>query len=164
MGWTRRLKLDPNATREKAAEPDAETVWKYTEGTINHTIVCVPCFNLIYDPKAYFEECHYALFGIVQRPVFETRLRAQLTQSPGFEDDPSWYALRNAVYATGCRIVLSKDPSTTFGEDQARAWRYFENALSVHTELLYTPTGLPAVQALAIMVGTFTPLPHCCIF
>jgi hypothetical protein len=42
----------------------------------------------------------------------------------------------------------------TFSEAQGQAWQYFENALSVHTELLYTPTGLSAVQALALMVST----------
>lgn len=40
-----------------------------------------------------------------------------------------------------------------FSEAQAQAWQYFENALSVHTELMLTPTGLPAVQALASMAS-----------
>ena len=70
-----------------------------------------------------------------------------------YEDDASWFALRNTVYASGCRIVLSKQASVTFSEAQSQAWLYFENALSVHTELLYTPTGLTAVQALALMVS-----------
>lgn len=102
---------------------------------------------------AYFEECYYSVFGIVHRPDFESRLRAQFSKFPGFEDDPSWFALRNTVYASGCRIVLAKDLSVSFTEAQARAWRFFENALSVHTELLYTPTGLTAVQALALMAS-----------
>ena len=59
------------------------------------------------------------------------------------------------MYASGCRVILAKQTSMTFSEAQAQAWQYFENALSVHTELLYTPTGLPAVQALAIMVRIF---------
>jgi hypothetical protein len=109
--------------------------------------------NLISTP-AYFEECHYAVFGIPYRPAFEARLRSQFAEDAGFEDDVSWFALRNAVYASGCRIVLSKLASVTFSEAQAQAWSYFENALSVHTELLYTPTGLTAVQALALMVRT----------
>ncbi|KAF7892091.1 hypothetical protein EAF00_008393 [Botryotinia globosa] len=37
------------------------------------------------------------------------------------------------------------------GEIQGQAWRYFENALDVHTELLYGSTGLMAVQALTAM-------------
>lgn len=49
--------------------------------------------------------------------------------------------------------MLSKHASMAFSEAQAQAWLYFENALSVHTDLLYTPTGLSAVQALALMVN-----------
>lgn len=104
--------------------------------------------------SAYFEECHYVVFGIPYRPAFEARLRSQFAQDPEFEDDASWFALRNTVYASGCRIMLSKQASVTFSEAQSQAWLYFENALSVHTELLYTPTGLTAVQALALMVST----------
>lgn len=103
--------------------------------------------------KAYFEECHYAAFGVVNRPLFEARLRSQFAQDVDFEDDVSWFALRNTVYASGCRIILSRHASMGFSEAQAQAWQYFENALSVHAELLYTPTGLPAVQALALMAS-----------
>jgi hypothetical protein len=102
---------------------------------------------------AYFEDCHYAAFGVVHRPTFEARLRSQFAQDAEFEDDVSWFALRNTVYASGCRVMLSKHASMTFLEAQAQAWLYFENALSVHTDLLYTPTGLAAVQALALMVS-----------
>jgi hypothetical protein len=102
---------------------------------------------------AYFEECHYAAFGVVHRPTFEARLGSQFAQDADFEDDVSWFALRNTVYASGCRVILSKHASMTFTEAQTQGWQYFENALSVHTELLYTPTGLPAVQALALMVN-----------
>ena len=102
---------------------------------------------------AYFEESHYAVFGVVERSTFEARLQLQHSQGSSFEDDVSWFALRNAVFASGCRIVMSKDPTTTFAEAQAQAWRYLENSLSVHTDLLYTPTGLSAVEALALMVS-----------
>jgi hypothetical protein len=50
---------------------------------------------------------------------------------------------------------MSKDPLTTFQEAQVFAWQYFENAMSVYTELSFTPTGLVAVEALALMVGLF---------
>ena len=71
-------------------------------------------------------------------------------------DDPSWYALRNAVYATGCRTLLAKENSSSWTEVQQKSWPYFENALSVYVELLYTPTGLTAVRALAAMVRATT--------
>lgn len=32
MGFTKRLKLDPAANREKAPEPDSGTAWKYVAG------------------------------------------------------------------------------------------------------------------------------------
>lgn len=89
----------------------------------------------------------------MDRPAFESRLRSYLEQKTTSPDDPAWYALRHTVYASGCRITLSKlSSSTPFAEAQERAWQFFENALSVHTELLYCTTGLLAVQALAAMV------------
>ena len=91
------------------------------------------------------------------RPEFESRMRAYFERGASSDDDPAWYALRNTVYASGCRTCLSKSHSTTFIEAQAEAWRYFENALSVHTELLYTPTGISAVRALAAMVRLLLP-------
>jgi hypothetical protein len=51
---------------------------------------------------------------------------------------------------------MLKGHSVPFVEAQRRAWRYFENAISVYTELLFTPTGLPVVQALAMMVRYLT--------
>jgi hypothetical protein len=92
----------------------------------------------------------------VHRLAFETRLKAQFANLSEFDDDPSWFALRNIVYASGCRIVMSKDPTKTFNEAQAESWKFFENALSAHTELVYTPTSLTAVQALALMVGSIS--------
>jgi hypothetical protein len=102
---------------------------------------------------AYFEHSFDVVLGVVDRPAFESRLHSHLESKTTSHDDPAWYALRHTVYASGCRIVLSKlSPSTPFAEAQERAWQFFENALSVHTELLYCTTGLLAVQALAAMV------------
>jgi len=103
-------------------------------------------------PIAYFEDGYDAVFGVVYRPEFEARLRAHFEQNTSGDIDPAWYALRNTVYASGCRQFLSKSHSVTFVDAQAQAWRYFENALSVHGEILYSSTGLLAVQALAAMV------------
>ena len=99
---------------------------------------------------AYFDESYDAIFGIISRPWFEARLQQHLNGD--LPDDPAWYALRNVVYASGCRILSSQDPSSAFVETQKRAWQYMENAIAVHTELLITSTGLAAVQALALMV------------
>ena len=102
---------------------------------------------------AYFDHSFDAIFGIVFRPAFETRLQQHFSRE--IHDDPAWYAVRNVVYASGCRILSSRDPSSTFADNHKTAWKYFENAIAVHTELLITSTGLAAVQALALMVGIF---------
>lgn len=87
---------------------------------------------------------------------FEARLRRHFAQNDVVDDDPAWYALRNTVYASGCRLSSSNTPySYMSGEIQGQAWRYFEKALDVHTELLYGSTGLMAVQALTAMVSFF---------
>ena len=129
--WTRRLNLKRDSTRTKAPELDIKTAWQYC--------------------TAYFEDSYDAVFGVVQRPAFEARLRSHFEHYISVEDDPSWYALRNTVYASGCRIVLSKDHTTTFSDAQVQGWQYFEHALSVLMELELAPTGLSAVQALTAM-------------
>lgn len=88
---------------------------------------------------------------MVYRPDFEARL-AQHFAGNLSEDDASWYALKNVVYATGCRTFLAKQNVLSWREIQQRSWPFFENSLSVYVELLYTPTGLMAVRALAAMV------------
>jgi hypothetical protein len=98
---------------------------------------------------AYFELAPDAAFGIVHRPWFESRLRAHL-EGRITEDDPSWYALQNTIYAYGCRLELSKRMG--FRDAYQASWGWFENALSAHTEILYFQTSLIGVQALAVMV------------
>lgn len=88
--------------------------------------------------------------GIVDRYWFEARLKAY-HKEPRNDTDPAWYALRNTIYAAGCRIELSK--SRSFHEANKLAWRFFENALSAHTEILYFRTSIVGVQALTLMVG-----------
>lgn len=70
------------------------------------------------------------------------------------DDDPAWYALRNVVYAFGCRASTFKEGvSDTWSEAQSKGWCFFENALAVHTELVYFRSNLSAVQALLAMVS-----------
>jgi hypothetical protein len=62
--------------------------------------------------------------------------------------------MRNTIYASGCRYVISEARSPeAFSESRAQSWKYLENALSVHTELLYGPTSLDCIQALLLMVS-----------
>lgn len=99
--------------------------------------------------SAYFDEANEAAFGIVHRPWFESKLQGHLA-NPSSDEDPVWYALRNAIFATGCRIVLSRTRS--FSEAKRESWQYFQNALSMNVQLLYLRTSLMSVQTMTIMV------------
>lgn len=122
----------------RAVEPDRETAFRYSQ--------------------TYFERTPEAFFDVVDRVSFQTRLRAQFENSvqSANEDDAAWYALRNIVYAFGCRYELGKASySSTFIEAQRGGWAYFENAMSRHTELTFCRSGIMAVQALAVMVSVY---------
>ncbi|CZR52478.1 uncharacterized protein PAC_02355 [Phialocephala subalpina] len=127
-----RQRPGPKSPEDREPEPDQATAWKYC--------------------KAYFEEALESVMGIVYRPDFEARLRVHFAHGTVANDDPGWYALRNAVYASGCRAEYSKAcHSVGFEEAQERGWRYFENALSIQSQLLYGQTEITAVQALIAM-------------
>lgn len=99
---------------------------------------------------AYFEASEDAALGIVGRAWFERRLQA-FHNSEQPDNDLAWYALRNAVYATGSRVLLAR--TLGFCRAQEDSWPFFENALSVHTQIIYWQTTVIGVQALAVMVG-----------
>lgn len=99
---------------------------------------------------AFFEESREAAFGIVHRPWFEAKLRDHFVGT-GSDVDPSWYALRNIIYAFGCRIETSNTGS--YSAAQRSSWQLFENALSVHSDLLFRQTSVASVQALTLMVA-----------
>ena len=101
---------------------------------------------------AFFDKGYEASFGIVQRAWFETRLRAHFHHAKS-DEDAAWYALRNIIYASGCRIELSAQ--STFSWASQMSWAYFENALSVHTDVVFLPSSTLGVQALVLMVCTF---------
>ncbi|KIX06764.1 uncharacterized protein Z518_04740 [Rhinocladiella mackenziei CBS 650.93] len=131
--WSRRLKMKRfQPLRKKAAEPDKETAWKYVD--------------------AYFEQSYDAVFGILHRPTFEARLRAHFDPHGALPvEDSSWFALRNIVYAAGCRCVLANDPTVSFVDADAQVTQFFHNALSVFSEIIFGHSGFTAVQALALM-------------
>jgi hypothetical protein len=128
---TGRLKMGADISTSRAPEPDAETARLYT--------------------KAYFENALDAAMGVVHRPWFEQQLEAHLSGNPN-EASPTWHALRNVIYAAGCRIVLAKAKTCTFEETSRRAWLYFENALAVYARLLFYKTSVTGVQVLTLMV------------
>lgn len=148
---TQILKIQKNLSPTRHDEPEPTLAWTYTQGSYHEAALAV---NLRGLPKsAYFDEAPEAAFGIVLRSQFAARLRSHFDGAP--DDDRAWYALRNAIYAIGCRIVMSKTHS--FTEAYRTAWCFFENALSAHTEMLYFRTSILGVRALAVMVD---PSPH----
>ncbi|KAK5046782.1 hypothetical protein LTR84_007136 [Exophiala bonariae] len=132
VGWTRRCKI-PSRTMlfGENKEPEADIAWEYC--------------------TAYFEESFEATYGFVDRSEFFTCLSAHFRNDEHLRNDPAWHALRNTVYASGCRIVLSKNDASHYSEIQKEAWSYFQNAMSAHTELLFTFTSIMAVRALIAM-------------
>jgi hypothetical protein len=116
------------------------------------------------DSSAFFDQSHEAVFGIPHRPTFETRLRAHYdTFRPAQAEDPSWFALRNVVYAVGCRCLLANDSSISFVQADAQAAPYFRTALSVFSEIIFGHSGLTAVQALVVMVSTRLSIREECV-
>ncbi|KAJ3547726.1 hypothetical protein NM208_g1363 [Fusarium decemcellulare] len=102
--------------------------------------------------KGYFEGCLDSIYEITDRHDFERRLRAHHGTDPASTSDKQWYALRNIIYASGCRYLLSKSSTPdAFSEARAQSWKYFENALSAHTDLLYRQTDMVSIQALVLM-------------
>lgn len=130
------LKLATSIPASREPEPPEDIAWAYV--------------------KAYFEEDPDSIFGIIHQPTFENSLRAYFRRvgSPDSDSDPAWYALRNVVYAAGCRIVDTRAMGKGFRHSivLSRSWKFFLNALSAHTDLLYCRTSLMAVQALVMMV------------
>ncbi|KIX06974.1 uncharacterized protein Z518_04950 [Rhinocladiella mackenziei CBS 650.93] len=128
--WAKQLKLERDEPTLRSPEPGAELAWRYSH--------------------AYFERSVDSLFEVVYRPEFEWHLRGHL-ENTYRNDDPAWYALRNAVYASGCRLYHSANHAACFTRIQDEAWRYFSNALSVHSELLLRSPSQRAVRALLAM-------------
>ena len=154
-GWTKRLRFkDDEVMSQRAPEPDEQTAWRYCTGTSEASTLSrhgVPDYLLL----AYFEHSYDVVFGVIHRSAFESRLKAHFEArwNAPTADCPCWFALRNVVYAAGCRCILSKDSSVPFVDAQAQAWKFFENAMSALRDLLFFPAGLTAVQALALMVS-----------
>ncbi|KAK2123311.1 fungal-specific transcription factor domain-containing protein [Fusarium oxysporum II5] len=131
--WTKHLTLSQSSIREKGPEPDFDTAWHYA--------------------TSYFEYSHDSIFGVVYRPEFEDHLRRHFHCSSSPEKDTASYAMRNAVYAAGCRAAAAMDGVKDFKAVQERSLQFFFNAISVYAQLVYMPTGLRAVQALIVMTS-----------
>lgn len=131
---SRRLKLDSTFPSTREPEPPEIVARAYV--------------------KAYFDLDPEAAYSIVSRQSFENRLRAHFSERAecDTDHDPGWYALRNAVYAAGCRMQAVQQNAPSPAILLTRSWNFFLNALSKHTQLMYCRASLIAVQALAVMV------------
>ncbi|KAH6962536.1 fungal-specific transcription factor domain-containing protein [Ilyonectria sp. MPI-CAGE-AT-0026] len=125
------LTLGKGFSSKRAPEPNFETAWMYYE--------------------AYFQQAD-SVFRVINRPVFEARLRGTFNKDETSVDDPAWYALRNTVYAAGKRQLLNNNPAQlSFSHIQSQCWPYFENAMTVYSEILFSRVEILGVQALIAM-------------
>ncbi|KAI5460730.1 fungal-specific transcription factor domain-containing protein [Mariannaea sp. PMI_226] len=131
--WTKHLSFSQCPIQKAGPEPDFDEAWQYA--------------------TAYFEHCHDSVFGVVYRPQFENHLRRHYHGSGTQDDDAALYAMRNAVYAVGCRAGAAMNAAEDVMEVRRKSLQYFFNALSVYTNLIFMPTGLSAVQALIVMTS-----------
>jgi hypothetical protein len=149
---TRSLKFDKPFPRERMTEPSASEAEEYIKGKSLFQAYFLPIMQSKFLQKtfaAYFDNAQESAFGMIDRQSFEDRLQAHFKTS-ATDDDQAWYALRNAIYATGARIALSRKASFRVASDVS--WAYFCNAFAVHSELVYFKSTLMAIQALAVMV------------
>ncbi|KAH7145530.1 fungal-specific transcription factor domain-containing protein [Dactylonectria estremocensis] len=124
-----RLKLSKRLSRDIVEDPDPNTAWEYV--------------------RAYFEESALSTFYLANRQSFEERLLRHIENPSASQEDSVWFAMRNIVFATGCRALMSKTHSWT--ESQSKSGQYFENALRVETDLIHGACRLSATRALLAM-------------
>ena len=131
------LKLASSTGKSREPDPNEQTAWEFT--------------------RLYFDEDPDARFGVIPRSNFENMLQAHYSRDDSVEalNDLGWYALRNLIFAAGSRLLLVKRSAKCSKESflSSQSWRYFLNALSIHTDMMFCRTNLMAIQALTAMVS-----------
>lgn len=108
--------------------------------------------------QAYFEESIEHTLGLVPRQAFERRLREHYSNPLPADADPTWYSLRNTVFAIGSRLALGRGGGPShYTSAQRQSWLYFENALAAHTNLVYMPSDITAVECVTLMISCHSP-------
>jgi hypothetical protein len=97
---------------------------------------------------AYFDSVQ-TIFPILDRKQFVRRATGYLASPQN--TNPSWYALFNAILASGCRAALANESPEDFSRSGSIAWGFFKNALAMETNLIHKSTDLIAVQAFTVM-------------
>jgi hypothetical protein len=159
---TRLLKLSRRLGGERTPDPDYETAMKWTQGTVVPVTPFVRAVSRLTPSRtAFFGESIEHAWGLVQRRAFETRLEKHYKHPLPriYDQNVSWYALRNTVFAIGSRLALSpKHLLPSFMDAQRQSWPFFENALSVQVDLMYMPSGTANIEILLLMVSSsFVP-------
>jgi hypothetical protein len=120
----------------------------------------LPHSRLMAYVDAYFSTVQ-AIFPILDRPRFLSQLATMGTDLNG-SSNYSWYALLNAVLASGCRATLSNETAEAFKISGRESWTYFQNARAFESRILHSATDLLGVQAMAVMTvftqGLSSPL------
>ncbi|CVL13527.1 uncharacterized protein FPRN_12080 [Fusarium proliferatum] len=132
---TKRLRLGRRLGGERAADPDYETATKWTQ--------------------AFFEESVEHAWGLVPRRAFEMRLEQHYKHPCPqiYDQNVSWYALRNIVFAIGSRLALSPTRLVpNLMDAQKQSWPFFENAFSVQVDLMYMPSGIINIEIFLLMM------------
>lgn len=101
--------------------------------------------------EGYFEYAQGTAFGVVNRDDFQEHIHRHFQRATTDDGDAASYALRNAVYAVGCRMMCVHG-CQDFSQTQEQALKLFFNAFSRFPDLLFMPSGLRAVQSLVVMV------------
>lgn len=97
------------------------------------------------------------------RQAFERRLQEHYSNPLPADADPTWYSLRNTVFAIGSRLALGRGGGPShYAAAQRQSWLYFENALAAHTNLVYMPSDITAVECVTLMISCHSPDPRRC--
>ncbi|KIW28929.1 uncharacterized protein PV07_04781 [Cladophialophora immunda] len=129
---TRSLKMTRPLSIDRQPDPDYETAMLWA--------------------SAYFEESIEHTLGLVPRQAFESRLQQHYSQPASADADFTWYSLRNTVFAIGSRLALGRGGGpVSYAAAQGQSWLYFENALAVHTNLVYMYSDVSAIECILLM-------------
>lgn len=128
--------------------------WTSSEILFSYVLRLLRCCASTNGGQEYFQYAQDAAFGVVNRDDFEQHIQVHFLDAAADDGDAASYALRNAVFAIGCRQMSGAD-CTDSREVQEQSLGLFLNALSRFSDLLFMPSGLRAVQALVVMVRSF---------
>jgi hypothetical protein len=91
---------------------------------------------------------YYSIFPALDRRNFEGRLRAYFRDPK--HPEIAWVALLAAVFACGCRALLSAETPSAFEHSGAESWAYYQTAIDLVSQLLYKPTDILVVEVILL--------------